>query len=128
MAERNAIVAVYSAGIIQGVALVTFPAASAIFSSPAYFHLSRTQYGGDGFQDSRSLSLQVGSNSANICYLDSDMTIFGWLEPRRLRAGSSTAHGSGVHLASFRAQGCRWLKQPLSSEAAPQTSEGYSAV
>jgi len=33
MAERNAIVAVYSAGIIQGVALVTFPAASAIFSA-----------------------------------------------------------------------------------------------
>jgi len=46
MAERNAIVAVYSAGVIQGVALVTFPAASAIFSSPAYFHLSSTEYGG----------------------------------------------------------------------------------
>jgi len=46
MAQRNEIVAVYSAGIIQGVALVTFPAASAIFSSPAYFHLSSTEYGG----------------------------------------------------------------------------------
>ena len=29
-----------------GIGLVTFPAASAIFSSPAYFHLSSTQYGG----------------------------------------------------------------------------------
>ena len=46
MAQRNEIVAVYAGGIIQGVALVTFPAASAIFSSPSYYHLSSTEYGG----------------------------------------------------------------------------------
>jgi len=46
MAQRNEIAAVYAAGIIQGVALVTFPAASAIFSRPAYFRLSSTEYGG----------------------------------------------------------------------------------
>src|SRR5271165_6549547 len=46
MAQRNEIAAVYAAGIVQGVALVTFPAASAIFSSPAYFRLSTTEYGG----------------------------------------------------------------------------------
>jgi MFS family permease len=46
VAERNEVLAVYSAGVIQGVALVTFPAASAIFSSPAYFGLSSTEYGG----------------------------------------------------------------------------------
>jgi MFS family permease len=46
MAQRNEIVAVYAAGVIQGVALVTFPAASAIFSSPAYYGLSSTEYGG----------------------------------------------------------------------------------
>jgi MFS family permease len=46
MAQRNEIVAVFSAGIIQGIALVTFPAASAIFSSPEYFRLSSTEYGG----------------------------------------------------------------------------------
>jgi hypothetical protein len=39
-------VAVYAAGIIQGVALVTFPAASAIFISPTYYRLSSTEYGG----------------------------------------------------------------------------------
>ncbi len=33
------------AGIVQGLALVTFPAASAIFASPAGFALSSTQYG-----------------------------------------------------------------------------------
>ena len=46
MAHRNEIVAVYAAGVVQGVALVTFPAASAIFSSPAYYYLSSTEYGG----------------------------------------------------------------------------------
>jgi MFS family permease len=46
VAQRNEIVAVYAAGIIQGVALVTFPAASAIFISPAYYGLSSTEYGG----------------------------------------------------------------------------------
>jgi MFS family permease len=46
MAQRNEIVAVYAAGMVQGVALVTFPAASAIFSSPAYYGLSSTEYGG----------------------------------------------------------------------------------
>jgi MFS family permease len=46
VAERNEIVAVYAAGIIQGVALVTFPAASAIFISPSYYRLSSTEYGG----------------------------------------------------------------------------------
>lgn len=35
----------YLAGVIQGLALVTFPAASAIFVSPTGFDLSGTQYG-----------------------------------------------------------------------------------
>ena len=35
----------YSAGIVQGLALVTFPAASAIFTSPTGFNLSGTRYG-----------------------------------------------------------------------------------
>jgi fucose permease len=39
-------VAVYAAGLIQGVALVTFPAASTIFTSANQYGLSSTQYGG----------------------------------------------------------------------------------
>jgi fucose permease len=35
----------YGAGIVQGLALVTFPAASAIFTSPTGFNLSGAQYG-----------------------------------------------------------------------------------
>ena len=38
--------AVYGAGLVQGVALVTFPAASSILTSPDYYGLSSTAYGG----------------------------------------------------------------------------------
>jgi fucose permease len=41
-AESNV---VYATGLVQGVALVTFPAASTIFTSPSYYDLSNTQYG-----------------------------------------------------------------------------------
>ena len=37
--------AVYGAGLVQGVALVAFPASSAILTSPQYYDLSSTAYG-----------------------------------------------------------------------------------
>jgi MFS family permease len=46
IARRKEIAAVYGAGWIQGVALVTFPAASVVFTSASDYGLSRTQYGG----------------------------------------------------------------------------------
>jgi fucose permease len=46
MARCSEIAAVYSAGLIQGLALVTFPAASIIFTSPLEYNLSSTAYGG----------------------------------------------------------------------------------
>jgi MFS family permease len=45
MARRAEIITVYSAGLIQGVALVTFPAASAVFTNPSDYGLSSTEYG-----------------------------------------------------------------------------------
>jgi MFS family permease len=45
-ARRKEVAAVYGAGLIQGVALVTFPAASVVFTSASDFGLSRTEYGG----------------------------------------------------------------------------------
>src|SRR6516162_931119 len=41
-AETNT---VYAAGLVQGIALVTFPAASTIFTDPTRYGLSNTQYG-----------------------------------------------------------------------------------
>ena len=46
VAQRNEIAAVYVAGVIQGVALVTFPATSAVFTSASDYGLSSTEYGG----------------------------------------------------------------------------------
>jgi hypothetical protein len=37
--------AVFGAGVVQGIALVTFPAAGAIFTSPQHYGLTSTQYG-----------------------------------------------------------------------------------
>jgi fucose permease len=45
-ATRSEVVAVYAAGLVQGVALVTFPAASSILTSPDYYGLTSTAYGG----------------------------------------------------------------------------------
>src|SRR5215469_10471581 len=45
MAQRNEIAAVYVAGVIQGLALVTFPAASTVFTNPQHYGLSSTEYG-----------------------------------------------------------------------------------
>ena len=44
-ATRTEISVVYVAGMVQGIVLVTFPAASTIFTSPAHYGLSSTQYG-----------------------------------------------------------------------------------
>jgi MFS family permease len=46
MANRRAIVTVYGAGVVQGLALVTFPAAGAIFTGATGYGLTGTQYGG----------------------------------------------------------------------------------
>lgn len=46
LARRREITAVYIAGLIQGLALVTFPAAGIIFTSPLHYNLSSTAYGG----------------------------------------------------------------------------------
>ena len=45
MAQRREIAAVYVAGLVQGLALVTFPAASTIFTDPQHYGLSSTEYG-----------------------------------------------------------------------------------
>src|SRR5262245_928489 len=46
MARRSEVGAVYTAAVVQGLALVTFPAASTILTSSSYYGLSRSQYGG----------------------------------------------------------------------------------
>ena len=45
MASSTEGTVVYAAGMVQGIVLVTFPAASTIFTAPAEYDLSSTQYG-----------------------------------------------------------------------------------
>src|SRR5262245_18747007 len=45
MASRAETGVVNAAGVVQGIALVTFPAASTILTDPAEYDLSSTQYG-----------------------------------------------------------------------------------
>jgi fucose permease len=45
MASRAETNTVYAAGLVQGIALVTFPAASTIFTDPSQYSLSSSQYG-----------------------------------------------------------------------------------
>jgi fucose permease len=45
MATKSEANTVYAAGLVQGIVLVTFPAASTIFTDPAEYDLSSTQYG-----------------------------------------------------------------------------------
>jgi fucose permease len=45
MAQRSVIAAVYTAGVVQGLALVTFPAAGVIFTRADGYGLSSTEYG-----------------------------------------------------------------------------------
>ena len=45
MANRTEIGVVYSAAVVQGLVLVTFPAASSVFTSPDGFGFDSTRYG-----------------------------------------------------------------------------------
>jgi fucose permease len=45
-ANRKEVISVYAAAVIQGVALVTFPAASVVFTSAADYGLTNQEYGG----------------------------------------------------------------------------------
>jgi hypothetical protein len=45
MSRRKEIAAVYAAGIVQGLALVTFPAAGVVFIRADGYGLSSTEYG-----------------------------------------------------------------------------------
>ena len=46
MAQRDEILTVYAAAVVQGIGLVTFPAAGAVFTNPDDYGLSNTEYGG----------------------------------------------------------------------------------
>src|SRR5262249_53874735 len=44
MAQRGEVTDIYAASMVQGLALVTFPAASTVLTSPQHYGLSNTEY------------------------------------------------------------------------------------
>ena len=44
MAQRGEVTDIYAASMVQGLALVTFPAASTVLTSPQHYGLSSTEY------------------------------------------------------------------------------------
>jgi len=58
---------VYLAGTVQGIVLVTFPAASTIFASPKYYGLSNSQYG-DMFLPQVVMAILASLLAANLAW------------------------------------------------------------
>ncbi len=89
MAQRREIAAVYAAAIIQGVALVTFPAVSAILTSASHYGLTSTEYGGMFMPQAvtailasllgSGLTRRVGGKRVLLCGLGADLVAMALL-------------------------------------------------
>lgn len=103
MAQRREIAAVYTAAVAQGVALVTFPAASAIFMSPRYFGLSSTAYGAMFLPQAvmavaaplmgAGLGRRLGIKRVYLLGLVADLTAMGLLVASQFTRGTELAYG-----------------------------------
>jgi MFS transporter, FHS family, glucose/mannose:H+ symporter len=100
-ADKLTVGLLYLAGVVQGLALVTFPAASAIFSSPAGFNLSSTQYGAMFIPQvvlailasafGSSLARRLGLRGVLLLGLAGDVLAMALLSISPLTIGSSSA-------------------------------------
>ena len=80
---------VYAAGLVQGIALVTFPAASTIFTDPGQYGLSNSQYGAlflpqvvtavAGAVLSGALEVRIGTKRVFLAGLLADLVSMGLL-------------------------------------------------
>lgn len=103
MAQRREIAAVYTAAVAQGIALVTFPAASAIFISPRYFGLSSTAYGAMFLPQAvmavaapltgAGVGRRLGIKRVYLLGLVADLTAMGLLVASQFARGTELAYG-----------------------------------
>ncbi len=75
--KNKALTAVYSGGILQGIALVAFPAAATIFTNPDGYNLSSTAYG-SLFIPQTILSIIASATSPKLASRYSAKTVFLW--------------------------------------------------
>ena len=114
MGQRSEIAAVYAAGIVQGLALVTFPAASAIFTSAAHYGLSSEEFGGMFLPQALTavgasllgagLNRRLGTRRIYLLGLGADLLSMGLLVVSQFVAGTH-ALAYGVLLAATAALG-----------------------
>jgi fucose permease len=103
LAQRREIAAVYTAAVAQGIALVTFPAASAIFISPRYFGLSSTAYGAMFLPQAvmavaapltgAGVGRRLGIKRVYLLGLVADLTAMGLLVASQFARGTELAYG-----------------------------------
>lgn len=114
MGQRREIAAVYAAGIVQGLALVTFPAASAIFTSAAHYGLSSEEFGGMFLPQALTavgasllgagLNRRLGTRRIYLLGLGADLLSMGLLVVSQFAAGTH-ALAYGTLLAATAALG-----------------------
>jgi fucose permease len=103
LAQRREIAAVYTAAVAQGIALVIFPAASAIFISPRYFGLSSTAYGAMFLPQAvmavaapltgAGVGRRLGIKRVYLLGLVADLTAMGLLVASQFARGTELAYG-----------------------------------
>lgn len=103
MATRTEANTVYAAGLVQGIVLVTFPAASTIFTDPAQYDLSSTQYGTMFLPQvvtaitasllGGTLARRLGSKRVYLVGLSANLVSMGLLIVSQFVAGDPIAYG-----------------------------------
>ena len=96
--SRAAIGAVFGAGVVQGIALVTFPAAGAIFTSPQHYGLTSTQYGALFIPQAilaiasslagPKLAAKLGAKTVFLCGMAANLVSMGLLIASQFIAGN----------------------------------------
>lgn len=110
--SRAAVGAVFGAGVAQGIALVTFPAAGAIFTSPLHYGLTSTQYGALFIPQAilaiasslagPKLANRLGTKTVFLCGLTANLVSMGLLIASQFIAGDhSLAYPALMVATSF---------------------------
>jgi MFS family permease len=96
--SRAAVGAVFGAGVVQGIALVTFPAAGAIFTSPQHYGLTSTQYGALFIPQAilaiasslagPQLAAKLGAKTVFLCGMAANLVSMGLLIASQFIAGN----------------------------------------
>ena len=110
--SRAAVGAVFGAGVAQGIALVTFPAAGAIFTSPLHYGLTSTQYGALFIPQAilaiasslagPKLASRLGAKTVFLCGLTANLVSMALLIASQFVAGNhSVAYAALMIATSF---------------------------